>query len=469
MLLIDLALIIVCARLAGAAARRIGQPPVLGEVLSGVLLGPAVLGPSLAGALFPADVRLALGPLADLGLVLFMFGVGYELDHRLMRQPAALSVAAGSTLLPFLLGAGLAGWLAARHQHSRPLAFALFIGIAMSVTAFPVLARIVVDRGMAGTRVGGLALSSAAVGDVAAWSLLAVVISLVGGKPAWLTLLAAPAVVAMILLVRPLLAAVLQRCTGPAAFTVVAAGLLLSAATTELLGLHFIFGAFLFGAITPRQNIRLRTEVVDRLTSVGGQLLLPVFFVVAGLKLDVAGLGVAGLGELAAILAVAIGGKLAGGYLAAAAHGLPRREAGALAVLMNTRGLTEIVVLSIGLRAGILDHQLYSLMVIMALVTTVMTGPLLTAIRADRPASPPARPRAEMAPPKIHGTGARLPAAGGLCQLRTAPSEIDRNSSTASAATASGGGSGRPSVGGVRATRRDTDRGGRTGRSIRPR
>jgi Kef-type K+ transport system membrane component KefB len=251
MLLIDLALIIVCARLAGAAARRVGQPPVVGEIVSGILLGPTVLGPSLAAVLFPADVRMALGALADLGLVLFMFGVGYELDHRLVRQRAAVSVAAGSTLLPFLVGAGLAGWLAARHQPSRPLAFVLFIGIAMSVTAFPVLARIVVDRGMAGTRVGALALSSAAAGDVAAWSLLAVVISLVGGKPPWLTLLVAPAVLAMILLVRPLLATVLPRCTRPAAFTLVAAGLLLSAAATELLGLHFIFGAFLFGAITP--------------------------------------------------------------------------------------------------------------------------------------------------------------------------------------------------------------------------
>jgi Kef-type K+ transport system membrane component KefB len=380
MLLIDLVLIVVCARLAGAAARRIGQPPVIGEIVSGVLLGPIVLGPTLAGALFPADVRVALGPLADLGLVLFMFGVGYELDHRLVRQPAAASIAAGSTLLPFLLGVGLAGWLATRHQHGRPLAFALFMGIAMSVTAFPVLARIVADRGLARTQVGGLALASAAAGDVAAWSLLAVVVSLVGGKPAWLTLLAVPAVLAMILVVRPLLATVLARCTGPTAFTVVAVGLLLSAGATELLGLHFIFGAFLFGAICPRQQPELRTEVVDRLTSVGGHLLLPVFFVVAGLNLDLTGLGVAGLGELAAILAVAVGGKLAGGYLAAAAHRLPRRQSAAVAVLMNSRGLTEIVVLSIGLRAGILDHRLYSLMVVMALVTTAMTGPLLTAI-----------------------------------------------------------------------------------------
>jgi Kef-type K+ transport system membrane component KefB len=385
MLFFDLALIIICARLAGAVAPRIGQPPVVGEIVIGVLLGQAVLASSLMEALFPADVRLALQPLADLGLVLFMFGVGYELDHGLIRQRAAASVAAGSMLLPFLLGAGLAGWLVIRYQYSRPLAFVLFFGVAMSITAFPVLARIVVDRGIAGTRVGALALSSAAVGDVAAWSLLALVISMVGGKPAWLTLLAAPAVLAMILLVRPLLATVLQRYNGPGAFPALAVGLLLSAAAADLLGLHFIFGAFLFGAICPRQ-LRLRTDVVDPMTSVGRQLLLPVFFVVAGLRLDLTGMGVADLGELAAILAVAIGGKLGGAYVAAAAHGLPQRERVALAVLMNSRGLTEIIVLTIGLRAGILDHRLYSLMLIMALTTTAMTGPLLSAIRADRSA-----------------------------------------------------------------------------------
>ena len=391
-MLIALALVVLSAHLAGAVARRLGQPAVVGEIAVGVLLGPAVLGPELTGVLFPDEVRRALQPLADLGLVLFMFGVGYELEPRSARQRAVVSVAAGSTLLPFVLGAGLAGWLAGPREGRQFLAFALFLGVAMSVTAFPVLARIVVDRGIAGTRVGTLALSSAAVGDVAAWALLAVVVGMVGGQPAWTTLLAVPAVLAVVALARPLVAAALRDRGASAAFPLVAAGLLLCAAATELLGLHSLFGAFLFGAVCPRGHDGLRTEVVDRLTSVGRQLLLPVFFVVARLRLDLTGMGAAELGELAAILAVAVGGKLAGAYLPAAAHGLPARQAATLAVLMNSRGLTEIVVLTVGLKAGILDQRLYSLLVVMALVTTVMTGPLLDLLGRSRSGGRPDGP-----------------------------------------------------------------------------
>jgi Kef-type K+ transport system membrane component KefB len=396
------ALIIVCARLAGAVAVRLGQPPVIGEIVSGILLGPTLLGPLVTGVLFPADVRAALVPLADLGLALFMFGVGYELDRRLARRPAAASIATGSVVLPFLLGTALAAWLVGRHHPDRPAAFVLFVGIAVAVTAFPVLSRIVVDRGMANTRVGALALSSAALGDVAAWSLLAVVLSLAGGRAPWLMLLLLPLVLVLFLVVRPLLARTLPRCTVPQALTVVAVGVLLSSAATELLGLHFIFGAFLFGVVCPRREPEwLGHQVVDRLTSVGGQLLLPVFFVVAGLSLDLRGLDVADLGELAVLLLVSVGSKLAGAFAAARLHRLPRREAGQLAVLMNARGLTEIVVLTVGLQAGLLDERLYSLMIVMALVTTAMTGPLLNLFRDDRgragtPQSPAGSTAAEL-------------------------------------------------------------------------
>jgi Kef-type K+ transport system membrane component KefB len=404
LLMADLALIIMCARLAGALAVRLGQPPVIGEIVSGILLGPTLLGPSIADQLFPGEVRAALVPLADLGLALFMFGIGYELDHRLARRQTAASVAAGSMLLPFALGTAVAAWLAGRHHPDQPVSFALFIGVAVAITAFPVLSRIVVDRGMANTRVGVLSLSSAALGDVAAWSLLAVVLSLAGRQQPWVLLLLIPLVLSLLYLVRPALARLLPRCSVPQALTVLAVGLLLSSAATELIGLHFIFGAFLFGATCPRREPEwLQYEVVDRLTTVGGQLLLPVFFVIAGLNLDFGHLAVADLSELAVILVVSIGSKLAGAYVAARLHRLPRREAGELAVLMNARGLTEIVVLTVGLQAGLLDARLYSLMLVMALVTTTMTGPLLAAFRADRGATPtsPAAPASHAAPQPI--------------------------------------------------------------------
>ena len=237
-------------------------------------------------------------------------------------------------------------------------------------------------------------------------------LSLDSGRVPWLTILVVPGALALILVVRPLLATLLPRVAAPTTFTVVAVGMLLSAAGTQLIGLHLIFGAFLFGAICPRSQVGAtpgatagpasgldvrpaaglsvvpdagwcQTEVVDRLTSVGSQLLLPAFFVTAGFDLDLGRLDLAAFGELAAILAVAVGGKLAGAFTAGALHGLPRRQAGELAVLMNARGLTEIVVLSVGLQAGILDHRLYSLMLVMALITTAMTGPLLSAIGTD--------------------------------------------------------------------------------------
>lgn len=385
LLMADVAMIIVVAQGAGWLAVRLGQPPVLGEIVGGILLGPTLLGPAATAVLFPTPVRAALTPLADLGLALFMFGVGYELDRRLIRNPAAGSVAAGSMLLPFGLGVALAGWLAGRHHPANEMAFVLFVGIAVAITAFPVLSRIVVDWGMANTRVGGLALSSAALGDVAAWSLLAVVLSLVSGQRLWLPLLFLPLLVALFTVVRPLLARLLPRCSVPQAMTVLAVGMLLTAATTELLGLHFIFGAFLFGVISPRHSPGwLKFQVVDRLTSVGGQLLLPVFFVVAGLDLDLRHLNLAGVGELAALLLISVVSKLVGGYGGARLHRLPAREAGQLAVLMNARGLTEIVVLTVGLQAGLIDARLYSLLVVMALVTTAMTGPMLRVLRVQR-------------------------------------------------------------------------------------
>jgi Kef-type K+ transport system membrane component KefB len=392
-MLLALAVIIMLARLFGLLARRIGQPPVIGEIVAGILVGPTLFGTHVSNALFPKEIGGALAGLANVGLVLFMFIVGYELDHTLVRgkERIAVSVSAGSIVLPFSLGAGLATWLAANHGVTRVLPFALFLGAAMSVTAFPVLARILTDRGMHRITVGGLALASAAVDDVIAWTLLAVVVTIGGsGTDQWHVAFAVPFVLVMFLVVRPLLRRLAEayRVAGrltPSVLATILTGLLLSCYATEWMGVHFIFGAFLFGAIMPRTGAQaLRQEILERLEQVSVLLLLPVFFFLSGLKVDLSKVDLRGFVELLLILLVAIAGKFAGAYFGARLQGVRNRQAGVLATLMNTRGLTEIVILTVGLQLGILDGKLFSLMVVMALVTTVMAGPLLTLIYPRR-------------------------------------------------------------------------------------
>jgi Kef-type K+ transport system membrane component KefB len=390
-ILAQLALVIVVARLAGSAAGRVGIPPVVGEIFAGVLLGPSLLGPSLSENLFPLDTRPFLSLLASIGLVLFMFVVGLELDVSLVkgRGRVAASVSVTSIVLPFGLGVGLAHFL----RDLKPagadfLPFALFMGAAMSITAFPVLARILTDRRMHRTETGGLALACAATDDILAWTLLAVVIGIAGGGdhghgPGWLVFLAVPFAMVAIFVVRP----VLTRLTGmyhrageltPAILSIVLVGLLLFAAATEYLGVHYIFGAFLFGAILPHEDAAaLRHEILVRLEQLSVLLLLPVFFLISGLKVDLRGLSAENLVQLVAILAVAIVGKYVGAYVGARSAHVPHWQANALGILMNTRGLTELVILNVGHELGLLGDELFTMMVVMALVTTVMTGPLL--------------------------------------------------------------------------------------------
>ena len=393
-LLLGLAVIIVLARALGALARRVGQPPVVGEIIAGILIGPSIFGTVASDQFFPVDIRPALAGLANVGLVLFMFIVGYELDQSLVRgrQRIAVSVSIGSILAPLGLGAALALWLADRHGVTEVLPFALFIGAAMAVTAFPVLARIVADRGLIRTEVGGLALASAAVDDVIAWSLLAVVVAVGtadGGLP-WQVLGVVPFLIVMFRWVRPLLrrlAAARERAgrLTPDVLAVILIGLLVSCYLTEIMGLHAIFGAFVFGAVMPRAGGEaLRHEILERLEQVSVLLLLPVFFVVAGLQVDLSTVDGGALLELGLILLAAIGGKFIGAYAGARLNRVGARQAGALATLMNTRGLTEIVILSVGLQLAIIDRQIFSMMVVMALVTTVMAGPLLALIYPSR-------------------------------------------------------------------------------------
>jgi Kef-type K+ transport system membrane component KefB len=392
--LADLAIIILLARLFGMAAKRFGQPPVLGEIIAGILLGPTFFHGKITATLFPITVRPPLSALANLGVVMFMFVVGYELDQRLIRGRGrvAVSVSASSIILPLSLGAGLGTWLASRHHVPGVLPFALFVGAAMSVTAFPVLARILTDRGMHRTRIGGLALACAAIDDVLAWSLLGVVAAIAGAGGQQPRLLLVPAYAAVMFgFVRPLLRRLMdvyqrQGRLTPNVLAAVLIGLLLSSYATDWIGLKYIFGAFLFGVVMPREGAAaaLREEILHRLEQVSVLVLLPVFFVVSGLNVNLSSVGLSGLVELCLILLVAIVGKFGGAFAGARLAGVRGRRAGALATLMNTRGLTEIVILSVGLQLHILDQSLYSLMIVMAVVTTLMAGPLLHLIYPDR-------------------------------------------------------------------------------------
>ena len=390
LLLFDLALILVVANIFGALARRLDQPPVVGEILAGILLGPSLLHGAISGTLFPSYSQLSLTALADIGVAVFMFLVGLEFDYDSLRRGRAsvLATSAGAMALPFGLGCLLGIGLWHDHTGLPRIGFILFFGVAMSITAFPVLARILVDRGMQRTHIGGLALASAALGDVVVWCLLAGVLALVGPHQSWHILLFLPYLAVMLFVVRPLLGRLVptgeDRGASTRMLVVLIVLLLVSGGLTEWFGLHFIFGAFLAGVVLPRRGTqRLRTEVASQFRTVAAAL-LPVYFVIAGLNVDLSTVGTRGLGELGLIMVVAIGGKFLGAYGGARASGQPSRSATTLGILMNSRGLTELIVLGVGLQFGLLDKGLYSLMVVMAVITTAMTGPLL---RLSYPAS----------------------------------------------------------------------------------
>jgi Kef-type K+ transport system membrane component KefB len=395
--LLALAVVVAVAQLAGAAARALRQPPVVGEIVAGIALGPSLLGlvaPGAVDALFPADVRPYLQLVAQLGLVVFMLLVGLEVDLDVLRRRRRLvgAVAGSSVALPFALGAGLA--MAVYSQHARTasgpvplLPFALFCGTALAVTAFPVLARIVRDRGLARTPVGAIALASAAVTDVIAWAVLAVVVSLVatGATPPALVLAELAAFTALVLgVVRPLLtrvhrAGLLDRLQPRTVVGLVLVGAVASAWCTQAIGVHAIFGPFLLGLALPR-HARTTAMLETRLTDVSTGLLLPCFFVVTGLGVDLTQLDGGALVLLAAALVLAVGGKVVGAAVPARLCGLPRAEALTLGVLLSTRGLTELVVLDVGRSSGLLDPTLFTVLVATAVLTTVATGPLLSLV-----------------------------------------------------------------------------------------
>lgn len=388
----DIAVILLVAVALGRLATRFRQPPVIGELLAGIVLGPSLLGllpGDVGGWLFPAEARPYLAMVAQVGLLLFMFGVGYHLDLGMMRRRgrSVAAVAVSSMVVPFVLGLVLAVLLHQRHGvvdgDQVPFgSFAMYLGIAMSVTAFPVLARIIVDLGLQHTRAGVIALCAAAVTDLLAWCVLALVVAAIhatgiGGFVATVGY-SVLYVATLVLAVRPGLRWLVGKVSDSSAVAalplLVAAGVFLSAFVTSLIGIHGIFGAFAFGMAMPRKALgAARAAMVEPLSRVS-LLLLPVFFTVTGLAVDVTALTGPMLLEFGLVIVVACAGKLLSAGLAARASGLTWREAATVGALMNTRGATELVILNIGVALGVLDGTLFTIMVLMALVTTAAAG-----------------------------------------------------------------------------------------------
>jgi Kef-type K+ transport system membrane component KefB len=387
-------LIVVAARLLVHALAPLRQPPVIGEILAGIALGPSLFGrlwPQGSHFVFAPSSLNALGVVSQLGLILFMFTVGLhtrpsELKAQ-SRRVALISLA--SIAIPFALGALLGPPLFQAEPHRGDgLGFALFCGIIFSVTAFPVLARIIHDEGLEKIETARLALSCAAVGDAAGWVILAAVLGLVHGSGHESTLLpfalGAGAVALFTFVLAPALGALfkVRRLGSTDRFLAAIAFLTISALCFELCGLHALFGAFLAGVLMPDSG-SMRQGLVDKIEALSGLVLLPTFFAMTGLRTDF-GLVAAGAGAWLCLLVIALAfaGKLGGTALAARLSGLNARESFFLGALMNTRGLMELVVLDLGLGAGIISPRLFTILVVMTLVTTMATGPLVRAVRA---------------------------------------------------------------------------------------
>jgi Kef-type K+ transport system membrane component KefB len=390
-LLLAIAVVVAACKAAGWLVRRLGQPPVIGEIAAGIVLGPSVLGaawPAGAAALIPEAILPQLNVLAQVGVVLFVFLTGLELNTGLLRGRGHLAVVVShvSIAVPFVLGVGLAviAYVKFAPQGIGFLAFALFIGVSMSVTALPVLVRILKDTGTFRTEVGVVALTCAVVDDVTAWCLLALVVALVTASSitgVLLTIgLTAVFVGVLFLIFRPLMTRLVDRTDSstlrrlaPLALV----GVLLCAMATEWIGVHAMFGAFVFGLVFPRGNAveKWLHENTGGLTTA---LMLPLFFAFSGLRTDIGLLAADATLWLwcAGILVVAVLGKLGGAALAARSVGESWNRSLRIGALMNCRGLTELVVLNVGLDLGVLSPTMFTMLVIMALVSTAMTAPL---------------------------------------------------------------------------------------------
>jgi Kef-type K+ transport system membrane component KefB/nucleotide-binding universal stress UspA family protein len=413
---IQVAAIIAACRAVGLLARRVGQPMVIAEVVAGIALGPSLLGawfPEFSAWLFPADSLPRLSLVAQVGLVFFMFLVGLEMDPRMLRGQgmASVAISISSIVVPLLSAFALAVFAFPRvAPPGVPFAsFALFLGVAMSITAFPVLARILSERGILRSRVGAITIAAAAVDDVAAWCMLAFVVSVTRahglGQAVRTTVLAVAFCAFMLLLVRPFLARLAQRAGNRDALSqnmvaVILLLLLLSAAATEAIGIHALFGGFLMGASMPRGGgfAEILTEKMEDFVVV---FLLPLFFAYSGLRTHVGLLDSPHAWVLCGlVIAVACAGKFGGAAIAARLTGLSWREASGLGILMNTRGLVELIVLNIGLDLGVISPALFTMMVLMALFTTFATTPLIQLVLPDTGIT-----REQRAPPPVPAEG----------------------------------------------------------------
>jgi Kef-type K+ transport system membrane component KefB len=409
-LLIQICVILITCYIVSWLLGKFRQPRVVGEMVAGILLGPSLLGwvaPNFSATIFPPDSLGLLNSLSQVGLLLFMFMVGLELDTKKLRKlgHTAVVISHTSIVVPFALGAMLAYYLYPRvADGTMPFTgFMLFMGAAMSVTAFPVLARILTERNLLGTRLGTLTITCAAVDDVTAWCILAAITGIVRAQHAQLALwqmlvgMAAYFVV-MLLVIKPLLQGLAagresaggERANGTASADKVLAVLLVcmlaSSWATEWLGIHALFGAFFAGAIMPKE-MNFAEDIRTKLRPLVVVLLLPLFFAFTGLRTSI-GLIIAPsmIVSCTLIFLVAVAGKFGGSMLAARVMGTPWRESAAIGILMNTRGLIELVILNIGLDIGVLTPPLFSMMVVMAVGTTLMTTPLLSWVYPDHQA-----------------------------------------------------------------------------------
>ncbi|WP_374505312.1 cation:proton antiporter [Flavobacterium sp.] len=392
-LLAQIVTIIIVARFFGWIFKKIGQPTVIGEIIAGIVLGPSLLGmyfPEFSATLFPVESLGNLKFLSQIGLILFMFVIGMELDLKVLKNKAneAVVISHASIVIPFALGIGLAYFVYNRFapEGVKFLSFSLFMGIAMSITAFPVLARIVQERGLHKTKLGAIAITCAAADDITAWCLLAVVIAIVKAgtfvSSLYIIGLAALYVLAMLLVVKPFLKRIgdLYATKDTLVKPVVAIfflTLIISSYATEVIGIHALFGAFMTGAIMPDVP-KFRTIFIEKVEDVSLILLLPLFFVFTGLKTEIGLINDPYLWKITGfIILVAVVGKFFGSALAAKFVGQSWPDSLTIGALMNTRGLMELIVLNIGLELKVLTPEVFTMMVIMALVTTFMTGPAL--------------------------------------------------------------------------------------------